>query len=102
MSYRVLIDDNYHFTDESERVTHGVFPTAQEAVSACQKIVDEWLASAFKPGMASEALWELYVAFGDDSFILPVEPKDAPAADFDAWDYARQRCEAMGGGALDV
>jgi hypothetical protein len=35
MSYQVLIDDNFHYQDESERVKHGVFATSEEAVAAC-------------------------------------------------------------------
>lgn len=97
MNYRVFIDDNFGFQRESERVTHGEFGTAEEAMAACRKIVDEWLADAFEPGMTSEALWEAYTLFGDDPFITPVDPKDAPAANFDAWSYARERCGALNG-----
>jgi hypothetical protein len=31
MGYLVLIDDNFHHQDESERVKHGVFATPEEA-----------------------------------------------------------------------
>jgi hypothetical protein len=31
MAYQVLIDDNFHYQDESERVKHGVFATPEEA-----------------------------------------------------------------------
>jgi hypothetical protein len=34
MGYRVLINDNFHYRDESERVKHGVFATPDEADSA--------------------------------------------------------------------
>jgi hypothetical protein len=34
MGYQVLIDDNFHYRDESERVKHGVFVTRDEADSA--------------------------------------------------------------------
>lgn len=68
----------------------------EEAVSACQKIIDEWLADAHRPDMASAALYEVYMHFGDDPFVIPVDPKDAPAVDFDAWAYARERCELVG------
>ena len=95
--YRVLIDDNFHYMDESERVAHGLFGTAEEAVAACKGIVDEFLAGAFIPGMSPEALYEQYVSFGDDPFVVPVNPNGAPVA-FCAWQYARERCEAMAGG----
>lgn len=67
--FRVQIDDNFHYQDETERVTYGVFETCEEAIAACRKIIDDWLIDAFKPGMTSEALWEAYTHFGDDPFI---------------------------------
>jgi hypothetical protein len=94
VTYTVLIDDNFHYQDESERVTHGLFETADEAVAACRSIVDEFLAGAFEPGMAATALYDLYTSFGDDPFIVPADPKAAPMA-FSAWQYARERCEVM-------
>ena len=91
--YKVLIDDNYHFTDESERIQHGVFDTADEAIAACKLIVDECLDE--QPGMSATALYEQYQGFGDDPFIMPVDSNDAPAA-FSAWEYAKERCEVLG------
>jgi hypothetical protein len=92
----VLIDDNFHYMDESERVTHGVFGTADEAIAACRSIVDECLAKAFKPGMSATDLYDQYVHFGDDPFILPIDPEDQPVK-FSAWDYARERSEKIAG-----
>jgi hypothetical protein len=68
--YKVLIDDNFHFQDESERVTHGTFDTADKALAACRRVVDEFLAGAYKLGMSSPALYEQYTLFGDDPFIV--------------------------------
>lgn len=94
--YKVLIDDNFHYQDESERVTHGVFGPLEEALAACRRIVDEFLAGGLEPGMSPAALYERYTMFGDDPFVVPVDPKDAPVS-FSAWEYARQRCEEMAG-----
>jgi site-specific recombinase XerC len=93
--YKVLIDDNFHFMDESERVLHGVFATADEAIVACKLIVDECLKPMLQPGMTATALYEQYNGFGDDPFIVPVDPNDAPLA-FSAWEYAKERCEVLG------
>jgi hypothetical protein len=93
----VQIDSNFAFMDESERVSHGVFATADQAKAACRIIVDDFLASALKPGMSSAGLWEAYTLFGDDPFVMPVDPNTAPAAAFDAWGYARRRCEEIAG-----
>jgi hypothetical protein len=91
--YKVLIDDNFHFMNESERITYGVFDTADEAIAACKQIVDECLEPT--PGMTARALYDQYTGFGDDPFIRPVDPNDAPVT-FSAWAYAKQRCAALG------
>ena len=91
VTYTVHCDDNFRYMDESERVTHGVFKTPNEAVAACRRIVDGFLAGAFKPGMSREALYGQYVSFGEDPFIVPVDPKAAPVM-FSGWDYAKARC----------
>jgi hypothetical protein len=90
----VIIDDNFHYQDESERVTHGEFKTAAEAIAACRAVVDEFLAGAFKPGMSATVLWDTYRDFGDDPFIVPADSKAAPVT-FSAWQYARERCEVL-------
>jgi hypothetical protein len=43
---------------------------------------------------ASMSATALYDLFGNDPFIAPVEPKDAPVA-FSAWAYTRERCEVL-------
>jgi hypothetical protein len=99
-----LIDDNFHFQDESERASHGTFATADEALTACRTIVDGFLADAFKPGMPPAALYEQYTLFGDDPWIASIDPNSAPAVVFSAWDYARKRCDEMaeGRGVVDL
>ncbi|SPJ15818.1 hypothetical protein SBDP2_560001 [Syntrophobacter sp. SbD2] len=87
MKYKVLVDDNFHYMDEDERYALGEFDTAEDAIAACKKIVDECLRRSHKPGITSKELFEGYVGFGEDPFIVPpAEPY------FSAWDYARERC----------
>ncbi|MFZ0944263.1 MAG: hypothetical protein WAN54_10195, partial [Syntrophobacteraceae bacterium] len=60
---------------------------AEDAIAACKKIVDKCLKGSHEPGMTSKELFEGYVGFGEDPFIVPqTEPH------FSAWDYARERC----------
>ena len=92
--YRVLINDNAHYMDESERVDHGVFATADQAIAACKAIVDDELNTMCKPGTTSKALYELYIAFGPDPFVVPLNPKD-PDVEFSAWTYAKEQCERL-------
>ena len=35
-----MVDDNYHYMDESERYQHGEFATLDAAIEAARKIVD--------------------------------------------------------------
>lgn len=87
MTYRVLIDDNFHYMDEKERTTFGDFESLAEAIAACKKIVDDCLNGDYKPGMTAEALYSNYTMFGDDPWI-----SGGDGAPFSAWDYAQERC----------
>jgi hypothetical protein len=89
--YKVLINDNAHHMDESERTDHGVFANAKEAVSACKEIVDDDLNTMWTPAMTAKELYKLYVAFGPNPFVVPLDPKD-PDVSFSAWTYAKERC----------
>ena len=93
MPYRVLVDDNFHYMDESERYVLGEFPTPDAAIKASRRIVDEYLLSAYKPGVTAEALFSSYTSFGEDPWI--VEPAPEETVDFSAWDYAKSRCDEM-------
>lgn len=101
MTVRVLVDDNFHYMDESERYQLGVFDTVEEAVSKCREIIDADLAhmaKQAKPGLSAEALYELYMRFGEDPFII-CEGADEEGAEaaraWSAWDYAKSRCNDM-------
>ncbi len=91
MSYTVYVDDNFNYMDESERYKLGEFETAEAAVAAAKRIVDEYLASAYEPGMTPAELNHSYVCFGEDPFIVPQDPDSK----FSAWDYARARCDEL-------
>ncbi len=92
--YRVLINDNAHYMDESEQDDHGVFANADEAIAACKEIVDDDLNAMWKPGMTAKELYKLYVAFGPDPFVVPLGPKE-PDVEFSAWTYAKEQCEHL-------
>jgi hypothetical protein len=81
--------------DESERVDHGViFAEADEAVAACKAIVDGELTTMWQPGTTAKELYRLYIAFGPDPFVVPLNPKD-PSVEFSAWTYAKKRCKDL-------
>ena len=92
--YKVLVDDNFHYQVEEERYELGTYATVEEATGACRRLVDEWLMHTYKPGMTAAHLYDLYVSFGEDPFI--VGPPDAKVTTrFSAWDYARGRAAAI-------
>jgi hypothetical protein len=90
-SYTVMVDDNFHYMDESERYRLAEFGSCAEAIAACRNLIDDYLISAYKSGMEAEQLWASYVTFGEDPFIMTTDEQ----CKFSAWDYARQRCEAL-------
>jgi hypothetical protein len=94
MNYRVLVDDNFHFMDESERYELGSYSSLEAALQAAKAIVDSFLASEYKPGMTARQLYEHYLAFGEDTFIIA---PDQSTVTFSAWEYAHQRCEELCG-----
>ncbi len=89
MSYVVWVDDNFHHGDADERYWAGEFADVNQAIERCREIVDDYLRSALKPGMAAGELWESYKCFGEDPFI---KAPYGPPVRFSAWDYARVRC----------
>jgi hypothetical protein len=85
--FDLFVDDNYHYMDEESRYKAGSFASYDEALAMAKGIVEEFLQQYCQPGMTSKELYEGYVGFGEDPFIIPAaEPR------FSAWDYARARC----------
>ena len=63
MKYIVMVDDNFHLTDESERYKAGEFDTYEQAESLCREIVRKSLKES---GYDLEG-WKNY---GDSPFII--------------------------------
>jgi hypothetical protein len=80
--------------DQDKRYEHGIFPTAEEAISACKRIVDSNLNDFMQPGMTASELYDAYTGFGDDPFIVCVNAGDASVR-FSAWEYAKERSELV-------
>jgi hypothetical protein len=97
MSYRVLVDDNFHYMDENYRNNLGEFRSYSEALAVCTEVVDRFLEHEYVPGMSESALYFRYMMFGSDPFI--VERSEAPdtSPGFSAWDYAKVRCRELCG-----
>jgi hypothetical protein len=48
--YRAPVDNKFHYMDEEERYEHGSFATAEEAIAACKRVVDEGCCSVLQTG----------------------------------------------------
>lgn len=95
--YEVLVDDNFHYQDEDERIKLGAYGTLEEALLACKKIVDDFLAEGYKPGMAAEELYGEYISMGQDPFIRRPAIESEMGNAFSAWTYAEERCNDICG-----
>ncbi len=87
MKYRVLVDDNFHYMDESERCQLGEFDSLEAAVAACKRIGDELLVSNHRPGMTSAELMTQYAFYGEDPFVFTGDG----TVPFSVRDYASEK-----------
>jgi hypothetical protein len=91
--YKVMIDDNFHYMETDERWEYGTYSTAEEALAACQRLVDESLLEEYREGATAEQLFVRYTSFGDEPFVVAAE--DAPKVEFSARAYAEQRAREL-------
>jgi hypothetical protein len=91
MRYKVVVDDNFHYMDESERYTHGEFDSAAIALSAAKALVDADLNSLYRSGMTADELYGHYTSFGNDPYIV----SEDQSCGFSAWSYAKERCQEI-------
>jgi hypothetical protein len=91
MKYKVFVDDNFHYMDESPRYKLGEFKTLEKAINACKKIVDEFLLENYKPGMTCSELTSQYALYGEDPFIIGADER----VPFSARDYASLKAEEI-------
>ena len=68
--YKVYIDDNYHYMDESERYAVGSYHSMEEAIEKCKEITIRSLEDLFEEGITPEKLSAQWSMFGDDPFII--------------------------------
>lgn len=88
----VLVDDNFHYLEESDLYKLGDFNTYEEAGLASKKIVDDFLTDAYTQVKTAEELYARFVAFGETPWISSGFTKPER---FLAWPYAKLRCEEL-------
>ena len=92
MPFRIFVDDNFNYMDESSRYCLGKFESFDAAVTRCKSIVDDFLVKHHTDQIDAKSLLELYIMFGEDPFVIPMPESETR---FSAWDYAKQRCEEL-------
>jgi len=68
--YKVYVDDNYNYMDESARYADGSYGSLEEAVERCKEITIESLKHHYEPGISPDDLSAQWSMFGDDPFIF--------------------------------
>jgi len=68
--YKVCIDDNYHYMDESERSSAGSYDSLDEAIAKCKSMTIDSLKSFYEEGITPEELSAQWAMFGEDPFII--------------------------------
>jgi hypothetical protein len=99
MAYVVMVNDDFHYKDESERYRAGEFATAEEAVARCRQIDDEYLDEARKiENSTATALGQNHVMFGEDPFVIA---QSAEPVRFGASTHASARRKERCGGRIE-
>ena len=92
MPVTMYIDSNAHYQDTEYRSGPRVFATLDAALAEARRIVDDCLIELCDRDMTARELFERYMMFGDDPWIVPDD--DGSTVPFSAWSYAESRCEA--------
>jgi hypothetical protein len=92
-AYKVMVDDNFHSVQSDEPWEYGTFGSAEEALAACRRLVDEALLDEYRDGASAGQLFVRYTSFSDEPFIVALD--GAEAVDFSAKTFAQQRAEEL-------
>jgi hypothetical protein len=87
----VFVNDNFHYMDSEKTWRKGEYSDYQTALSVCRQIVDSCLEEYLPECNSADQLYDRYVSFGDDPYIVP----DDGEPRFSAWSYARERCDLL-------
>jgi hypothetical protein len=68
--FKVFVDDNYHYMDESERYAVGSYDSLEEAVDKCRELTIKSLNDLYEKGITPDNLKSQWCLFGEDPFIV--------------------------------
>ena len=86
-TFKVFVDDHFHYMKEAERYLEGEYSSVDEALNVCKEIVDQFLKNHVKKNTTPDGLFDHYMSFGEDPFI--------EGNDFSAANYAKQRSKEI-------
>ncbi len=67
--YKIYVDDNYHYMDESERYVADSYSSLEEAVERCKELTIKSLKDLYEDGITPENLSAQWAMFGEDPFV---------------------------------
>ena len=68
--YKVFVDDNYHYMDESERYVADSYSSLEDAVERCKELTIKSLEDLYEDGITPENLSAQWAMFGEDLYIV--------------------------------
>jgi hypothetical protein len=68
--YKIYVDDNYHYMDESERYVADSYSSLEEAVERCKELTIKSLEDLYEDGITPENLSAQWAMFGEDPFVF--------------------------------
>ena len=69
-NFKVIVDDNYHYMDESERYTVGSYASLEEALDKCKELTVKSLKHFYEKGITPDKLKAQWLMFGEDPYIV--------------------------------
>jgi hypothetical protein len=68
--YKIYVDDNYHYMDESARYVADSYSSLEEAVERCKELTIKSLEDLYEDGITPENLSAQWAMFGEDPFVF--------------------------------
>ncbi len=90
-SYEVWASDPFHLTGAPEKYRVGRFASCADAVAACERLVDDFLASRYREGMTREEMLAEYYSEGTEPYIVSLDP----GCSFSARRHAEARAASL-------
>lgn len=83
----IMVIDNFNVPD-SGATSFMRFDNVREAIEWAKWVTNDFLKSAYKPGMTAEELWKSFAMFGESCSVIG-------GNSFHGRDYAKARCEEI-------